>query len=218
MKTLQIAHFESTAAATAARMIWGKCPVSSTPEPGTSPRRAQASSAGGGLQSAAARKLRAASSRSFNWPAALPRLTHARGYAGESVHARLRQAAQEFGVAPDASDTDVRAAYKALARRWHPDRARELEGGAPTEAATDKFKEMKAAYDMLTSMTAEARAAAVAKAKKRAQQQFAPTPAVPAAPDLPPCRPAFCVVKYVDAPRGRGRSAPTRTSSPCSAT
>ncbi len=99
----------------------------------------------------------------------------------ESVHARLRQAAQELGVAPDASDTDVRAAYKALARRWHPDRARELEGGAPTEAATDKFKEMKAAYDMLTSMTAEARAAAVAKAKKRAQQQFAPTPSVPAA-------------------------------------
>ena len=48
-----------------------------------------------------------------------------------------------LGVARDASDDDVKKAYRKLAMQWHPDR-----NGGSAEA-TEKFKEITEAYDVL---------------------------------------------------------------------
>lgn len=48
-----------------------------------------------------------------------------------------------LGVARDASDDDLKKAYRRLATQWHPDR----NGGA--KEAEDKFKEITEAYDVL---------------------------------------------------------------------
>ncbi len=47
-----------------------------------------------------------------------------------------------LGVEKDASDDDLKKAYRRLARKYHPDRSTE-------EDAEAKFKEMKEAYDVL---------------------------------------------------------------------
>ncbi|XP_022098254.1 hsp70-Hsp90 organizing protein 1-like isoform X2 [Acanthaster planci] len=50
-----------------------------------------------------------------------------------------------LGVPRGASEADVRAAYKRLALKWHPDKH------ANDEAATEKFQEISAAYKYLTT-------------------------------------------------------------------
>lgn len=47
-----------------------------------------------------------------------------------------------LGVGRDASDSDVKKAYRSLARKYHPDVSSE-------EDATERFKEVQAAYDVL---------------------------------------------------------------------
>lgn len=49
-----------------------------------------------------------------------------------------------LGVASDASEEDIKKAYKKLAMEWHPDR----HGGS--KEAEEKFKEINAAYQILT--------------------------------------------------------------------
>lgn len=49
-----------------------------------------------------------------------------------------------LGVPPDASEEDIKRAYKRMAMEWHPDR----HGG--DKEAEEKFKEINAAYQILT--------------------------------------------------------------------
>lgn len=54
-----------------------------------------------------------------------------------------QDAYEVLGVARDVDEAGLRAAYRSLAKRWHPDR----HGG--TEAAHTRFLEIKAAYEVL---------------------------------------------------------------------
>ena len=48
-----------------------------------------------------------------------------------------------LGVPRDASDDDIKKAYRRLAMQWHPDR------NAGAKEAEEKFKTITAAYDVL---------------------------------------------------------------------
>ncbi|WP_162674508.1 DnaJ domain-containing protein, partial [Vibrio variabilis] len=49
-----------------------------------------------------------------------------------------------LGVDRDASERDIKKAYKRLAMKYHPDR------NQGDDAAAEKFKEVKEAYEILT--------------------------------------------------------------------
>ncbi len=51
-----------------------------------------------------------------------------------------------LGVSRTASQTEIKKAFKALARKWHPDRNKE-------PGAQDRFKEISAAYDIVGDTT-----------------------------------------------------------------
>ena len=51
-----------------------------------------------------------------------------------------------LGVAKNASDQDIKKAYRKLAMKHHPDRNQ----GDSAKAAEEKFKEAKEAYEMLS--------------------------------------------------------------------
>ena len=51
-----------------------------------------------------------------------------------------------LGVAKNASDEDIKKAYRKLAMKHHPDRNQ----GDSAKAAEEKFKEAKEAYEMLS--------------------------------------------------------------------
>ena len=75
-----------------------------------------------------------------------------------------------LGVAPGTPLDDVTASYRALAKRWHPDRG----GGAE---AAHRMAEINAAYDLLRSDAWQARKHPQAQARKAA-----PRPRPPRAP------------------------------------
>ena len=56
-----------------------------------------------------------------------------------------------LGVSPDASDDEVKKAYRALARKYHPDKYRDSD---LADLATEKMKEVNAAYEEIQKMRA----------------------------------------------------------------
>lgn len=52
-----------------------------------------------------------------------------------------------LGVSPSATDEEIRDAYRALVKKYHPDR---YQDSALKEKAEEKMKEINAAYEMLT--------------------------------------------------------------------
>ena len=67
----------------------------------------------------------------------------------------MRDPYSVLGVSPTATDEEIKAAYRSLARRYHPDNYANDEEGA--QSASEKMKEINAAYDEIT--TARARGA-----------------------------------------------------------
>ncbi|MBE6556454.1 MAG: J domain-containing protein [Ruminococcaceae bacterium] len=56
-----------------------------------------------------------------------------------------------LGVSPDASDDEVKKAYRALARKYHPDKYRDSD---LADLASEKMKEVNAAYEEIQKMRA----------------------------------------------------------------
>ena len=54
-----------------------------------------------------------------------------------------------LGVSPDASDDEVKKAYRALARKYHPDKYRDSD---LADLASEKMKEVNAAYEQIQEM------------------------------------------------------------------
>ena len=53
-----------------------------------------------------------------------------------------------LGISTDASDEEIRAAFRDLARRWHPDKQRDPD---QVEEATRRWKELMRAYEVISS-------------------------------------------------------------------
>ena len=56
-----------------------------------------------------------------------------------------------LGVAPNASDDEIKKAYRALARKYHPDKYRDSD---LADLASEKMKEVNAAYEEIQKMRA----------------------------------------------------------------
>lgn len=54
-----------------------------------------------------------------------------------------------LGVSPDASDDEIKKAYRALARKYHPDN---YNGSDLADLAEEKMKEVNEAYDAVKKM------------------------------------------------------------------
>lgn len=54
-----------------------------------------------------------------------------------------------LGVAPDATDEDIKKAYRALARKYHPDKYRDSD---LADLASEKMKEINAAYEEIKTI------------------------------------------------------------------
>ena len=54
-----------------------------------------------------------------------------------------------LGVSPDASDDEIKKAYRALARKYHPDKYRDSD---LADLASEKMKEINAAYEQIKDM------------------------------------------------------------------
>ncbi|CAN6177141.1 unnamed protein product [Urochloa humidicola] len=69
-----------------------------------------------------------------------------------------------LGVARDASAADIRAAYRQLVLRWHPDKVLQLQGEDPREKeeAEIRFYQIKQAYEVLSDASRRAAYDAVA--------------------------------------------------------
>ena len=70
--------------------------------------------------------------------------------AGDADAARVGAAYQSLGVSPDASNDDIKKAYRRLMSRHHPDKlSGEQADPAAIEAAEDKTREVRSAYELL---------------------------------------------------------------------
>lgn len=62
---------------------------------------------------------------------------------------RRQQALASLGLSDGASPSQIRQAYKALAKKYHPDRVAHL-GPELVELTAEKFKEINEAYEFLS--------------------------------------------------------------------
>ena len=77
---------------------------------------------------------------------------------------------QVLGVSPDASDEEIKKAYRELAHKYHPDRYRDSD---LADLAGEKMKEINAAYEQIHSeRTASAGAESNPGAGKRKDDEF----------------------------------------------
>lgn len=81
-----------------------------------------------------------------------------------------------LGLKPGASAQEIKAAYRDMAKVWHPDRF--SHDPRLQEKAQNKLKEINEAYEALTSSGYQGSA----RASRASQQRAAPTPAPPPVP------------------------------------
>jgi len=88
--------------------------------------------------------------------------TASRRSRGQAGFLRMARAAEVLGVTPDASDAAIHEAHKVLMLQWHPDKNPDK-----VDEATRRFKEVRAAHDLLITVPHDMRIAAVRVAKKK---------------------------------------------------
>src|SRR5689334_6322863 len=93
-----------------------------------------------------------------------------------------------LGVPPDASDAQIRAAYRTLVTLFHPDRLGHLKEQSRT-FAEDRLKALNAAYEVLGDPAKRASYDAAQALPQRARSSGMPT-RQPAPPPPPPPRPS----------------------------
>lgn len=71
-----------------------------------------------------------------------------RNYGGQSSAGNVAAAYKTLGVSPDATNAEVKDAYRSLAKKYHPDRYATQSAEAQAEAE-QKFKEVQAAYEAI---------------------------------------------------------------------
>src|SRR5437764_7101202 len=102
-------------------------------------------------------------------------------------------------IGPGASEQEIRAAYRRLARRYHPDLH-------PERADADqRLKEVNAAYEVLGDPVQRARYLRARRVGVRADTTPSPRPpAAPHPPSAPPPPPAYVAYRsHVDLSGGR---------------
>lgn len=70
------------------------------------------------------------------------------GYPFQDNSAAVASAYRTLGVTPDASDSEVKSAYKRLALRFHPDRYASA-GSEEQHSAEEQFKKVNEAYQVI---------------------------------------------------------------------
>ena len=70
------------------------------------------------------------------------------GYPFQDNYAAVASAYRTLGVTPDASDSEVKSAYKRLALRFHPDRYASA-GREEQHSAEEQFKKVNEAYQVI---------------------------------------------------------------------
>ena len=59
----------------------------------------------------------------------------------------MRDPYEVLGISPDASDDEIKRAYRELARKYHPDN---YQNNPLSDLAEEKMKEINEAYDAIT--------------------------------------------------------------------
>ena len=77
------------------------------------------------------------------------RQTHSRTVSEDGIPSEDRQAYDILGLNPGASQSEIKKAYRRLAKKHHPDRYKQA-GEEAVNAANERFRQIKRAYEHLT--------------------------------------------------------------------